>query len=169
MRVVGVDGLSDTDLSMAEPGFRQLYDERDRLYRAVALVVGDVWLASDALDEAMTRALARWDRVSSYDSPEGWVYRVAVNWARSAARKRRREDLWANPPEGATVDRVPDLELRRAIGDLPSKYRSVVVARYLLDWSTADTADALGIPEATVKTRLRRALSRLAKALGGEV
>jgi DNA-directed RNA polymerase specialized sigma24 family protein len=47
------------------------------------------------------------------------------------------------------------------------KFRGVVVARYLLDWSTADTAEALGIPEATVKTRLKRALAWLAKDLEG--
>lgn len=153
---------------MSESRFRQLYEHRDRLYRAIALVVGDVSLASDAVDEAMTRAVARWEQVSEYDSPDGWVYRVALNWSRSALRKRRREDLWEEPPEQATVDPFPDPELRRAIAGLPRKYRAVVVARYLLDWSTTDTAEALGIPEPTVKTRLRRALNQLAKELRGE-
>jgi DNA-directed RNA polymerase specialized sigma24 family protein len=65
------------------------------------------------------------------------------------------------------MDLPAGLELRAAIGRLPVKLRSVVVARYLLDWSTTDTAEALGIPQSTVKTRLKRALARLADELEG--
>jgi RNA polymerase sigma factor (sigma-70 family) len=167
-RVSRVKGTSEVDTSLTQARFRELHAQRDRLYRAVALVVGDAGLAADAIDEAMTRAYTRWDRIEAYTSPEGWVYRVAVNVARSALRKKRREDLWEQPPERTVVDLPPDLELRAAIGRLPVKFRGVVIARYLLDWSTADTAEALGIPEGTVKTRLKRALARLAKDLEGE-
>ncbi len=163
-----MDGASEVDTSVTLDGFRELHAQRDRLYRAVALAVGDAALAADAIDEAMTRAYTRWERIADYASPEGWVYRVAMNVARSALRKTRREDLWDQPPETSVVDDQPDLELRSAIGRLPVKLRSVVVARYLLDWSTADAAEALGIPESTVKTRLKRALTRLAKDLEGE-
>jgi RNA polymerase sigma-70 factor (ECF subfamily) len=162
-----VKGTSEADTSVSPDRFRELHSQRDRLYRAVALVVGDAALAADAIDEAMARAYSRWERIEGYASPEGWVYRVALNLARSALRKRRREDLWERPPERIVVDLPPDLELRAAVGRLPVKFRGVVVARYLLDWSTADTAEALGIPEATVKTWLRRALLRLAKDLEG--
>ena len=167
MRVSAVKGTSDVEASVSADRFRDLHAQRDRLYRAVALVVGDVGLAADAIDEAMARAYARWDRIEDYSSPEGWVYRVALNWARSALRRRRREDLWDRPPEPSVVDLPPDVELRAAVGRLPGKFRSVVVARYYLDWSTADTATALGIPDGTVKTRLKRALVRLAKDLEG--
>jgi len=162
-----VDGTVEVDASVTQDRFEQLHSRRDRLYRAVALAVGDAGLAAEAIDEAMARAYARWDRIEGYSSPEGWVYRVAINVARSALRKTRREDLWELPPEEAVADDHPDLELRAAIGRLPVKFRSVVVARYLLDWSTADTARALGIPEGTVKVRLKRALSRLADDLKG--
>lgn len=163
-----MDGTVDVDAWAAQDRFEQLHSRRDRLYRAVALAVGDAGLAAEAIDEAMARAYARWDRIEGYASPEGWVYRVAINVARSALRKTRREDLWEQPPEEAVADDHPNLELRSAIGRLPVKFRSVVVARYLLDWSTADTAQALGIPEGTVKVRLKRALSRLAEDLPGE-
>lgn len=162
-----MDGTVEVDASVTQDRFEQLHSRRDRLYRAVALAVGDAGLAAEAIDEAMARAYARWDRIEGYSSPEGWVYRVAINVARSALRKTRREDLWELPPEEAVADDHPDLELRAAIGRLPVKFRSVVVARYLLDWSTADTARALGIPEGTVKVRLKRALSRLADDLKG--
>lgn len=162
-----MEGATEAETSVSRDRFRELHSQRDRLYRAVALVVGDAGLAADAIDEAMTRAYTRWDRIAAYASPEGWVYRVALNAARSAIRKKRREDLWEQPPERTVVDRPPDLELRAAIGRLPANSRDVVVARYFLDWSTADTAAALGIPEGTVKTRLKRALARLAADLEG--
>ena len=162
-----MDGTAEVDASVTQDRFQQLHSRRDRLYRAVALAVGDVGLAAEAIDEAMTRAYTHWGRIESYESPEGWVYRVAINVARSALRRTEREDLWEQPPEEAVADDHPDLELRAAIGRLPVKFRSVVVARYLLDWSTADTAQALGIPEGTVKIRLKRALSRLAQDLKG--
>lgn len=163
-----MDGISEVDTSVTQNRFHEFHAHRDRLYRAVALAVGDAGLAADAIDEAMTRAYTRWDRIEDYASPEGWVYRVALNVARSALRKTRREDLWDQPPEGTVTDHQPNLELRAAIGRLPVKFRNVVVARYLLDWSTADTAEALGIPEGTVKTTLKRALTRLAKDLEGD-
>lgn len=167
-RVSGVEGLPEVDTSVGQDRYQELHAQRDRLYRAVALAVGDTTLAADAIDEAMARAYTRWDRLEDYASPEGWVYRVALNVARSTLRRTRREDLWEQPPEGEIFDDQPDLELRAAVARLPVKFRSVVVARYLLDWSTAETAEALGIPEGTVKTRLKRALARLAKELEGE-
>lgn len=155
--------VSDSDLR-----FRQLHDRRDFLYRAVALAVGDVWVAAEGIDEAMARAYQRWDRISEYDNPEGWVYRVAVNWSRSALRKRRHEVLRDAMPEHEEVEGSPDFELRAALERLPIKFRAVVVARILLDWSTEDTASALRIPEGTVKSRLKRGLGRLAVDLEGE-
>ena len=107
---------TEVNTSVADDRFQELITQRDRLYRAVALAVGDVGLASDAIDEAMTRAFIHWDRIGAYSSPEGWVYRVAMNVARSALRRSRREDLWDRPPEMLVVDGHPDLELRVAIG-----------------------------------------------------
>lgn len=45
------------------------------------------------------------------------------------------------------------------------KHRSVVVCRYLLGWSVAETAQALGVREGTVKSRLHRAMQSLQSAL----
>lgn len=138
---------------------------REELARALVLSVGDRDLGLEAADEAFSRALERWDSVSSYDNPQGWVYRVGVNWARSKLRRRSItvEGLFA---ESVHLDDLPEPELLSAVEQLPLKYRSVVVARFFLDWSIEQTAEALGIPEGTVKTRQYRALSRLRRRLG---
>lgn len=168
MRVHSVDGIVESETGVVGTDFERIHSQRNRLYRALALAVGDPTLAAEAVDEAMTRAYERWSVVSKYDNPEGWVYRVALNWARSVYRKTNRENLWSDPPDWPVSDHIADHDVRVAIGRLPVKLRSVVVVRYLLDWSTIQTAEALGIPQATVKTRLRRALVRLAKDLGDD-
>ncbi len=148
--------------------FSEFYDEwRDPIRRALAIAVGDITLADEAVDEAMTRAVESWDKISGYERPEGWVYRVGLNWSRGLFRKRRYEILTQLEPGTASTDgNVPDVDVIAAIGRLSARLRPIVVARYYLEWSTAEVADALDIPEGTVKSRLSRALSRLAKELG---
>ncbi len=148
--------------------FTDFYDRcRDPIRRALALTIGDVAVADEAVDEAMTRALACWDKVRGYDNPEGWVYRVGLNWARGLFRKRRYEILSQLDTDGAATDpSFPDLDVIAAVGRLSFRLRTVVVARYYLDWSTAEAALALDVPEGTVKSRLSRALTRLSTELG---
>jgi RNA polymerase sigma factor (sigma-70 family) len=139
---------------------------RTTIGRAVALAVGDVDLASDATDEAMARAYERWALVSRLERPEGWVYRVAVNWSVSVLRHRRRSLHRLYEPAAADGPQLPDPALHDALGSLDVKHRSVVVCRHLLGWSVAETADALGVREGTVKSRLHRALRTLEARLG---
>jgi RNA polymerase sigma-70 factor (ECF subfamily) len=95
------------------------------------------------------------------------VYRVGLNWARDVFRKRRYEILKDVEVESVTAE-APYLEsgVIESVGRLSVRLRSIVVARYYLDWSTVEVAKALDIPEGTVKSRLARALDRLAQELG---
>lgn len=161
-----VDGKS-ASVTMDEE-FTVFYEQwRPQVRRGLVLTLGDVALADDAVDEAMTRALTMWDTVRAYDRPDGWLYRVGVNWARGMFRKRRYELLTDLEPNlQSSEDPLPDPDLIEAVAGLSLKLRSVVVARYYLDLSTSEVAEALEIPEGTVKSRLSRALQRLARDLG---
>jgi len=134
--------------------------EADRLTRALTLALGDLDLAQEAIDEGMARAFQRWRKISNYDSPAGWVYRVSFNWAQNRIRNRRREVLTTEWTE-QSISHDVDPDLQQALDKLAIDARSVVVLRYLLGWSTAETAHALGIRQGTVKSRLARALERL--------
>ena len=152
----------------ADDDFDVFYQKwRSPILRSLALALGDVGLAGEAVDEAMTRAVARWDTVKGYDRPEGWLYRVGLNWARGVFRKRRYE-LLSDIEAGSQVwdDPLSDPDLIEAVGRLSLKLRTVVVARYHMDFSTAEVAEVLGIPEGTVKSRLSRALDQLGRELG---
>ena len=139
--------------------------EADGLYRALVLAVGDPELGREATDEALARAYQHWRRIGRYDNPAGWAYRVGLNWARNRLRKRSREVLTdAVPGTGETVPGT-DVWLDDALAALPLEVRAVVVLRYYLDWPTARVADALGIPQGTVKSRLAAGRGALARAL----
>ena len=142
--------------------------ESEGLYRALTLAVGNVDLAREATDEGFVRAYQHWRKINAYDNPAGWVYRVALNWARSRLRKTKREVITADVRELA-IGFSADHDLIDAVQQLPLEFRSVVVLRYLMQWSTAEVAEALGVPSGTVKSRLSRALGQLRTSLDEEV
>ncbi len=138
--------------------------EGEELFRALTVAIGDADLAREATDEGFVRAFQHWRKVSRYDNPAGWVYRVGLNWARSRLRKTRREVV-THEVHDSSVSWSSDPALLDAIGQLPIEFRSVVVLRYLLQWSTAEVAEAMDLPPGTVKSRLSRALNQLRSAL----
>lgn len=136
--------------------------ERGRLRRALVLTLGDASLASEAVDEGMVRAYQRWNRISRYQDPAGWVYRVALNWSRSAMRRRRlRPVRRLEELDTPAFDRRGDAELWDAVSRLSQDKRAVVVLRFYLDWSVPRIAEALDCRPGTVKSRLHRALEQL--------
>jgi DNA-directed RNA polymerase specialized sigma24 family protein len=130
----------------------------------LAVTLGNRDLATEAVDEAMARAYARWSTVSRLDNPGGWVYRVALNWSRSVLHRRLRP---VRAPGGAHPGAPADPEpaVTTALADLPVDQRSVLVCRYLMGWSEAQTAAALKIRPGTVKSRAHRGLQSLQIAL----
>lgn len=159
------EGIEVTVARAAHPDFPSFYQETYRsITRALSATIRDVDLAAEATDEAMARAYANWAKVERYDNPAGWVYRVGLNWAISVQRRRSRKAKY--PTE--TVTELPSIVepgLYRALGNLDPKLRSVVVCRYLFDWTTEQTAEALALRTGTVKSRLHRALDQLANEL----
>jgi DNA-directed RNA polymerase specialized sigma24 family protein len=143
-------------------GFVDFYEHsRDRVGRALAMTLGDPHLAADAVDEAMARAFQRWAKVGCLDNPGGWVYRVGLNWATSVIRRRRRAP-GAPAERGPTdVGPIPEPDVAAALAELPARQRAVVVCRYYLGLSEAETATALATRPGTVKSRLSRALHHL--------
>jgi len=148
--------------------FEEFYrTKRDHLVRSLVLSLGNRELGIEAADEALTRAFQRWQDVQTYDNPTGWVYRVAMNWARTKLRRGKRE-LPSIYVEDAPFHENPIVEpgLDSALASLPLKFRSVIVMRYYLDWSIQEIAEAQRIPKGTVKSRLHRAVAALQAELG---
>jgi len=161
-----IEDIKNRTLEAESDGFERFYQRsRDRLYRALALALADPDVAADAVDEAMTRALERWDEIARYDNPAGWVYRVGLNWGRSMQRKSSRVPRRFSRSESYEMS-VPEPGLAEAVASLPHRYRTVIVARYYLQWTPVEIAEAIRVPGATVRSRLKRALERLRRQMG---
>ena len=150
-------------------GFDEFFAaQHTSIVRALSLTLGDDHLGHDAAAEGFARALQRWGKVSRYDNPAGWIYRVGLNWARSRRRKTMREISRSVETDDRGDAQTADCDPRivPALMRLSPDHRAVVVAKFYLDWSEQQIAAALDIRAGTVKSRLSRALERLADDLG---
>ncbi len=94
-----------------------------------------------------------------------FLYPVVKNLSIAARRKSQREinleNLPEPPPSIQLAASDPRNELGIVLGGLPSGQREVVLMRFVDDLSLTEIAQALGIPEGTVKSRLHNALQTL--------
>jgi RNA polymerase sigma-70 factor (sigma-E family) len=130
-------------------------------------LTGDLGLAEDLAQTALARACASWPRVRRAASPDAYVRRIMINSNRTLIRRRRvRELLTSTPPDvvsrgAAGPEHEHRPELISALQRLPAGQRAVVVLRYWLDMTEADTAAALGCSVGNVKSQAARALAKL--------
>ena len=136
--------------------------------RTVFFVVHDRARAEDIAQEALVRLLERWKRVSRYERPDAWVRRVAIRLAiRSVQRERLRPVLERKLELSADAGPV-DVDLLRAVGELPVRHRAAIVLFYFEDRPIAEIVHILGCSESAVKVWLHRARKALAVALQEE-
>ena len=149
--------------------FAQFFDEYyARVVRGVALFLADARDAEDVAQDAFVRVLERWTAVSTMQSPDGYLFRVAWN---AAKRRRRRALLFRQWPEVVETDSMSRAIVRAdllvAIRRLQPIYRDTFVLYEWLDMTTEECGQALGVDAGTVRVRLHRARSQLQAALGG--
>lgn len=183
--------LDETELvECARQGDVAAYEElvrtfQDLAFRAACLV-GSPDEADDAVQEAFVKAYRALPGFRTGWPFRPWLLRIVTNEARNRRRAGgRRMALAVRVIEGRPLDgAAPSPEvtvlvrerrevLAAAIGRLRDEDRLVVTCRYLLELSEAETAQTLGLPAGTVKSRLARSLVRLrvdlAEALGRPV
>jgi len=153
-----------------------------RVYRTVRAILRDEDEALDVMQEAYVNAFAHLAEFSGRARFSTWLTRIAVHEAFARLRKRKRveslddtesEELLMASPVLGPENRASDGELRtlleEAVDGLPEAFRTTFVLRSVEQLSVAETAEVLGIPEETVKTRLHRARERLQSSLSNRV
>jgi RNA polymerase sigma-70 factor (sigma-E family) len=140
-------------------------------------LTGDLGHAEDVAQGAFARAYASWARVARTGDPDAYVRRIVINENNSRFRKRRvAEHLVDAVPEPAGQshpDPLSDSEaLLKALRRLGPRQRAVIVLRFWMDMSEAETAAALNCSVGTVKSQASRALAALrgsAELMEGEL
>lgn len=154
--------------------FEALYRAHEaRVYGLCLRMVADPYRAEDLTQEAFVRA---WERLPSFrglSSFATWLHRLTVNvvLGEIRARSRRQEDGTAGPDLGVVPNPEPapqpesEIDLERAIADLPPQARMVFVLHDVEGFCHAEIAELSGIAEGTSKAHLHRARRILRKAL----
>ena len=144
-----------------------------RAHRA-AFLLGAGEEADDVVQESFVKAFRHLARFRVGEPFGPWLLRIVANETRNLTRSRRRRAaltlrLATAQPGGAAADgpvaEVLAAERRArlvaAVGGLPARERQVLVCRYFLDLSEAETARVLARPLGSVKSSTSRALNRL--------
>jgi len=160
-----------------------------RLFRIARTILKDDAAAEDALQDAYVRAYGHMDTYRGEAELSTWLTRIVINEALMALRKRKRErtvvpfapaheagdtaeptlmeleDRRAESPSDSALRGEIRRIIERRIDELPVAFRTVFVMREVEDMTVQQTAECLGIPAATVRTRLFRARTLLREAL----
>ena len=159
----------------AEPGFVEFAGARSpALFRTAWLLTGDWHLAEDLVQDTLGRVYAKWATVSRADEPAAYAHTVLVHQFLS---RRRRRSSGERPVAAADVPDAPtgqdDADLRvmllDALARLDRTDRAVLVLRYWEDLDAPATGALVNLTAAAVRTRSRRALSRLREVLGDDL
>ena len=146
--------------------------------KRLAVLSGAGSEADDVVQEAFVKAYRALPRYRTGAGFRPWLLRIVVNETRNLHRGRSRRAqrelriAGEQPTTGSVLDPADEAvassrrtALYDAVDALPEDLRAVVTCRYLLELSEAETAETLGIPPGTVKSRLHRALGSLREVM----
>ncbi len=140
------------------------------LLRLAYVLTGNGTDAEDVVQDALSRALPRWSRISTVDDPDAYVRRMVVNAHVSRWRKLRRREVPVevvhDRPVPAGVGAEDRDRLWRACRALPPDQRTAVVLRFYEDLDYAEIAALTGVREGSVRSRVSRGIAAMRHELG---
>lgn len=137
----------------------------DMLLRLACTRLDSAADAEDAVQEAFLRLLTARPVFRDAEHEKAWLIRTTLQRAGDIRRKAERRTLPLEEiPEPAAPD-SPGEELRSAVRALPEMYGAVIHLHYYEGYSIKEIAKLLGLPAATVGTRLARGRERLRQML----
>lgn len=177
-----MEGAVERELVLAarlgdEVAFARLIEaEAPRTYRAVLAVVRSPEDAQEVMQDASIRAWRQLRGLRDAESWPAWFRRIAVRQALDRAARQNRTHLREISLDSVEGDAAQDPSSRwaeraavmAALRLLANEDRALLGLRFGADLAVPDVATALGIPLGTAKSRLHRALGRLAAAMGDD-
>jgi RNA polymerase sigma-70 factor (ECF subfamily) len=164
--------LRHGDRTAAEELVDQYYE---RIYLFMRAVGHDRQISEDLTQETFLRAWYHIGQLRDGKALNGWLFRIAGNVSRLYWRKRK--DVSATSMDGLELPLAgPNglegasgqedmVRLRKAVARLPRKLRQAVVLHYVEQLTISEAAEAAGVRQGTLKSRLNRALEALRKQM----
>ena len=121
--------------------------------------------AADAVQDTLSKA---WEKRFTLRDPgqfKPWVMRILTNRCRDGLRRRKRYSFYPLEEEAATVEMPQHSLVWEAVDRLKPEQRAAVLLHYVDGYSMQEISQALGVPEGTVKTRMRSARKCMSKML----
>lgn len=144
------------------------------LLRLAYVLTGSASEAEEIVQEALSRALPRWGRISGLEDPDAYVRRMVVNAHTSAWRRFRRREVPVaqvldRPPLGGPGPEAEDrVRLWQACLALPADQRVAVVLRFYEQLEYAEIAALTDVREGTVRSRVSRGIATLRERMEQE-
>jgi RNA polymerase sigma factor (sigma-70 family) len=143
-----------------------------RLVAVLSLYCRDRFVAEELAQEALVRAVSNWPRVSTLQSPGGWVHRVAINIAhswfrRGAAQARAMRRLAANQrAKDQDHETIVDVVLlANELARLPRRQREAIILRYVAGLPCEEVGVVLHCSPQAVRNLSHRGTTELRKRL----
>jgi RNA polymerase sigma-70 factor, ECF subfamily len=156
-----------------EADFERLYQASyGKILGTITAMLGDRAAAEDCVQDAFERAYKKWPTWEPLAPAEAWVHRIAINAAVSYQRKMKIREVGevirrigrpGSAPDPQVL--VENRDIADALAQLPPKQAAAIVLRHYHGYTNRAIAEALGIPERTVASRLAVAKSRLRELL----
>jgi RNA polymerase sigma factor (sigma-70 family) len=147
--------VHEADVESLEDLYRRC---RPALVRLGHLLTGSAVIAEDVVHDAFLGLARHHGRVSD---PSAYLRRSVVNLSTNVHRRRGRERRHLRTVTEPVVEPVEVDDTWRLVQQLAPRQRAVLVLRFYLDLSEADTARVLGCRPGTVKSTTSRALAVL--------
>jgi RNA polymerase sigma-70 factor (ECF subfamily) len=153
----------------------ELYETYEsKLRRYAARLARDPHWAEDLVQDTFVRAMGHLDLLGALKpyQQRAWLYRTLKNLFLDGlnARQRQQELLDQLAREPSTSPSLEDLVLSPdPFALIPERFRDIVVQRYMLGMNSREIGEALGIPAATVRSRLYLAMQEARSRLQREV
>ncbi|MEL6330638.1 MAG: RNA polymerase sigma factor [Planctomycetota bacterium] len=135
---------------------------------ARGLLGGSTAGAEEAVQEAWVRVIRGAASFRGDAAVKTWLTRIVINRCREMQRRERTRRRHEPDPPDRENDLRPSGELERAVRGLPTEQREAVLLCHCRSMTSREAAAVLGVPEGTLKSRVRLALSRLRRTLRDE-
>lgn len=151
---------------------------KDPLLNFIFRFIGDLNESEDLVQDTFYRVYKNKHYYKEVAKFSTWIYTIAGNLAKTELRKRKRRKIFSihretpnerefelpdpkRDPEEEVNSTITEKHIHKAIGNLPPKFRQVIVLRDVQGFSYEEISSTINVPLGTVKSRVNRARLRL--------